>query len=133
MIESINNKMSSDLFSNNSYNYIFDRSHLGELVYAPLYRKYSGDYILDIEKQYVNELKDNLFMFVFVNDPETILKRDDGLSFYKNVEEVKIEKEAFEEAFNKSKIYHKYLINVSNHTPEEINNQIKNIILKANQ
>ena len=32
-------------------NLIFNRSHLGETVYSPLYRGYSGDYVFDIEKK----------------------------------------------------------------------------------
>ncbi len=40
-------------------NLIFNRSHLGESVYAPLYRKYDGDYIFDIEKNYASGLESN--------------------------------------------------------------------------
>ena len=36
-------------------NLIFNRSHLGETVYSPLYRGYSGDYIFDIEKKYTKK------------------------------------------------------------------------------
>src|SRR5579885_2292224 len=31
---------------------IFDRGHLGELVYAPMYRKYNTDYVLETERDF---------------------------------------------------------------------------------
>jgi len=32
---------------------IYDRGHLGECVYAPLYRGYSGEYVFSIERDYL--------------------------------------------------------------------------------
>ena len=55
-------------------NMIFNRSHLGESVYSPLYRNYSGDYIFDIEKKYVDKLRKELYLITLTNDPHTILK-----------------------------------------------------------
>ncbi|NPC53304.1 hypothetical protein HPC50_40375 [Corallococcus exiguus] len=31
---------------------IFNRAHIGECVYAPVYRKYSGDYVFEIEREF---------------------------------------------------------------------------------
>ena len=39
-----------------NFRIIFNRSWLGEAVYAPLYRGYSGDYVFDLEKE--AEVKD---------------------------------------------------------------------------
>jgi thymidylate kinase len=56
-------KMYDDMFKlmmvskDKDINLIFNRSHLGETVYSPLYRGYSGDYVFDIEKNYTNALK----------------------------------------------------------------------------
>lgn len=40
---------------------IFDRFHLGEMVYSPIHRGYSGHYVLDMEK---NSFKNDIFQSV---------------------------------------------------------------------
>jgi thymidylate kinase len=42
--------INSMLLAKSGARVIFDRWHLGEVVYAPLYRAYSGNYVFDIEK-----------------------------------------------------------------------------------
>lgn len=116
------------LMKDNHINAIFDRSHLGETVYSPLYRQYSGDYVFDIEKNYVNELKNELFLITLVNDPKIIFKRDDGLSFYKNEEGVKAEVDGFIRAHRLSKIKNKLLVNVGTMSADEVCEVILNFI-----
>ena len=113
-------------------NFIFNRSHLGESVYAPLYREYSGDYIFDIEKKYVNQLRQELYLITLSNDPQTILKRDDGLSFYGNEEEVKAEIDGFNRAHRKSKIKNKLLLNIGTMSAEEVSNIIIDFLMHEN-
>ncbi len=105
-------------------NIIFNRSHLGESVYSPLYREYSGDYIFDIEKKYVNSLRKELYLITLTNDPHTILKRDDGKSFYGNEEEVKAEVDGFNRAHRLSKIKNKLLLSIGTMSAEEVSNII---------
>ena len=101
---SYSQKMYDDMFKlmvlskDKDINFIFNRSHLGESVYSPLYREYSGDYVFDIEKKYTNQLRKELYLITLSNDPHTILKRDDGLSFYGNEEEIKAEIDGFNRA-----------------------------------
>lgn len=113
-------------------NFIFNRSHLGESVYAPLYRGYDGDYVFDIERKFLEPtgdvLQQRLFMITLVNDPAILVKRDDGLGFTKSEEGIKKEKERFERAHNKSLIKNKLLINCGTMTPEEISDIIYNFI-----
>jgi thymidylate kinase len=116
------------LMKDNHINAIFDRSHLGETVYSPLYRQYSGDYVFDIEKNYVNELSNELFLITLVNDPKIIFKRDDGLSFYKNEEGVKAEVDGFLRAHRLSKIKNKLLINVGTMSADSVCDVILNFI-----
>jgi len=116
-----------DLQSSN-VNIIFDRSHLGESVYAPLYRGYSGDYVFNIEQGYVKDLKHDLYLITLVNDPSTIYNRDDGKSFYKNEEGVRAEVEGFQVAHRKSNIKNKLLINVGSMGADEVNQIILNFI-----
>jgi len=103
-------------------NLIFNRSHLGETVYSPLYRGYSGDYVFDIEKKFTKALRKDLYLITLVNDPHTILKRDDGKSFYGNEEEVKAEVEGFTRAHRKSTIKNKLLVNVGTMSAIEVSN-----------
>ena len=39
-----------ELIESNEYDLLFDRFHLGESVYSPLYRNYSGDYVFQLCK-----------------------------------------------------------------------------------
>jgi thymidylate kinase len=105
-------------------NIIFNRSHLGETVYSPLYRNYSGDYVFDIEKNYVDELRNELYLITLTNDPHTIWNRDDGKSFYKNEEGIRAEVEGFTRAHRLSKIKNKLMLNVGTASADEISNII---------
>ena len=113
-------------------NIIFNRSHLGESVYSPLYREYSGDYIFDIEKKYVKQLREELYLITLTNDPHTILKRDDGLSFYGNEEEVKAEIDGFNRAHRLSKIKNKLKIHLGTMSAEEVSNIIIDFLKHEN-
>jgi hypothetical protein len=101
-------------------NIIFNRSHLGESIYSPLYRGYSGDYVFDIEKGFVNTLRENLYLITLTNDPHTIWSRDDGKSFYKNEEGIKAEVDGFIRAHRLSKIKNKLLLNVGTMSADEV-------------
>ena len=113
-------------------NIIFNRSHLGETVYSPLYREYSGDYVFDIEKRYVNKLRQELYLITLTNDPHTILKRDDGKSFYGNEEEVKAEVDGFNRAHRLSKIKNKLLLNIGTMSANEVSNIIIDFLMHEN-
>jgi hypothetical protein len=113
-------------------NMIFNRSHLGESVYSPLYRGYSGDYIFDIEKKYAEKLRSKLYLITLTNDPHTILKRDDGKSFYGNEEEVKAEIDGFNRAHRLSKIKNKLLINIGTMSAEEVSHIIIDFLMHKN-
>ena len=99
---------------------IFNRSHLGESVYSPLYRKYSGDYVFDIEEKFTNILRENLYLITLTNDPHTIWNRDDGKSFYKNEEDIKAEVDGFNRAHRLSKIKNKLLLNIGTMSADDV-------------
>jgi len=113
-------------------NLIFNRSHLGETVYSPLYRGYSGDYVFDIEKKFTKALREDLYLITLVNDPHTILKRDDGKSFYGNEEEVKAEVDGFKRAHHKSTIKNKLLVNVGTMSAIEVSNILVEFLRNEN-
>lgn len=102
---------------------IFDRAHLGETVYSPMYRNYNGDFVFDFEKDYVNHNNPVTKLIVFTDTPEAVIERDkkrgDGLSFSLDVDKKRQEIEAFERAYNMSCL-DKKLIHLNGRTPEEI-------------
>jgi len=105
-------------------NLIFNRSHLGETVYSPLYRGYSGDYVFDIEKKFTKILREDLYLITLTNTTHNILKRDDGKSFYGNEEEVKAEVDGFQRAHRLSTIKNKLHVDVGNMSAIEVSNII---------
>jgi len=131
-------KMYDDMFKvminckDKDINFIFNRSHLGETVYSPLYRGYSGDYVLDIEKKYTKALREDLYLITLTNDPHTILKRDDGKSFYGNEEEVKAEVDGFRRAHRLSTIKNKLHVNVGTMSAIEVSNIIIDFLKTEN-
>jgi len=131
-------KMYRDMFEmmmackDKDINLIFNRSHLGETVYSPLYRGYSGDYVFDIEKKYTKALRENLYLITLTNDPHTILKRDDGKSFYGNEEEVKAEVDGFKRAHRLSTIKNKLHIDVGTMSAMEVSHIIINFLRRKN-
>lgn len=95
--------------------FIMNRAHLGEHVYAPRYRNYSGDYVFDLERQFTNDhgssfTKTTLLVLLTTSDFGFI--QDDGLSF--DFDKKEEEQEDFKRAFAKSTIENKLLIDVSN-------------------
>lgn len=138
MHTSYSSKMYEDMFKmmllckDQDINIIFNRSHLGETVYSPLYRGYSGDYVFDIEKNYVNKLRENLYLITLTNDPHTIWNRDDGKSFYKNEEGIKAELDGFVRAHRLSKIKNKLLLNIGTMSADEVSKIIIDFLSHEN-
>jgi len=132
-------KMYDDMFKlminckDSDINVIFNRSHLGETIYSPLYRGYSGDYVFDIEKKYTKILREDLYLITLTNDPHTILKRDDGKSFYGNEEEIKAEVDGFNRAHRLSTIKNKLHINVGTMSAIEVSNIIIDFLKHKNK
>lgn len=63
-------------------NIICNRAHLGECVYAPLYRGYRGDYVFDLERAFKMDQAFNLRLVLLTQDftlADDII--DDGESF----------------------------------------------------
>ncbi len=114
-------------------NLIFNRSHLGETVYSPLYRGYSGDYVFDIEKKYTKALREDLYLITLTNTPHNILKRDDGKSFYANEEEVKAEVDGFKRAHKLSTIKNKLHVDVGNMSALEVSHIITAFLKRENK
>lgn len=92
---------------------ICNRAHLGETVYAPRYRKYSGDYVFDIESSFDfagGPLEKTLLVMLFTTDFSIV--SDDGQSF--DVTKREEEQADFLKAYERSKIKNRMKIDVSN-------------------
>jgi thymidylate kinase len=113
-------------------NIIFNRSHLGETVYSPLYRGYSGDYVFDIEKNYVSSLRENLYLITLVNDPQIVWSRNDGQSLSKNEEGIKAEVDGFQRAHRLSKIKNKLMLNIGTTGAEDVSKIIIDFLSHSN-
>jgi thymidylate kinase len=82
--------------------WIYDRAHLGEFVYSPIYRQYDGDYVFDLEKENAGSLTRDSLLILFTASAETVIKRDDGLSFSTKLQNKQNELALFDAAFEKS-------------------------------
>jgi len=100
---------------------IADRLHGGEYVYGPIYRGYDGNYVFNFENH-------KSFLIVLIDNPENLIKRDDGLSFSTEYDKKKLEIEKFKEFYEKSFIENKILINIENKNIKEVFELIKNFI-----
>lgn len=93
--------------------FIFDRSWLGESVYAELYRGYSGDYVFEIEEQNQIDLVENTRLILLTEDfSKSTHFRDDGHNL--GTSDMRAgEQELFKRAFNRSLISDKKIICVT--------------------
>ena len=91
---------------------IANRAHLGEYVYAPMYRKYSAEYIFELEKLHLSGVNDLRLILLTENFALSNHFVDDGLSLgAPNKREA--EQALFIEAFNRSIIPDKRMICVT--------------------
>lgn len=91
---------------------IFNRAHLGECVYAPMYRGYSGDYVFNLESLMNIDKAEDLRLILLTEDFAAAKHFvDDGESFDTTKREQ--EQELFIAAFNRSIIKDKRIICVT--------------------
>lgn len=104
-------------------NLILDRGHISEAVYASMYRSYSGDYVWDLEKCLEN--KYNIYLIVLIDSVEKAIEREDGLSLSNgDADKINIEISKFAEAYKKSCIQNKIIIDINGLSIEEVFAQI---------
>lgn len=95
-----------------SYNVIFDRFHLGAIVYGAKYRNADPSGIFEIDKRYLSSYS-NAALILLTDEPEAIAARDDGDSLEKSVDEYRQTAESFLNAFEKSSCSNKLHINIT--------------------
>lgn len=121
-----------DLISDAYYkgrNLIFDRSHIGEFVYSPIYRNYSGSYVFGIEQEYkLNPFFNHIALIVLIDEPENVIGREDGNSFSTDIEIKKLEIDRFKLAYELTSIKNKLLININGKSIDDVHNLILNFL-----
>jgi thymidylate kinase len=108
-------------------NFILNRFHIGEAVYAPLYRNYSGNYVFSIEKKYCKKFIEewnNVYLITFTDTPEHFIEREDGNSFSKNKGMKKKEIKRFVDSTQKSNIKNKIIINIDGKSIEQVQKEV---------
>ena len=91
---------------------ICNRAHLGECVYAPMYRGYDGQYVFDLERDFLIQQVHNLRLVLLTQNFETMGEIvDDGESF--DFSKRQQEQELFIAAFEKSIISDKRIVSVT--------------------
>jgi hypothetical protein len=88
---------------------IYDRFHLGEVVYSERYRKYDGNYVFDAEINFWAERLSNVTLVLLTTSSFDFIS-DDGLSFDVTAREE--EQKDFIKAFNRSIFPKKVLVDV---------------------
>lgn len=120
---------------NTNINFILNRSHIGESVYSPIYRNYSGDYVFKMEERFKRmfpEEWNNIYLIVLIDNPIVLQERSDNKSLSKNKEDVTKELELFKTAYQKSNINseNKYLYNIDNKTTDQVYSDIHQFLFK---
>lgn len=101
---------------------IFDRAHLGEAVYAPLYRGYSGDYVFELERAMNVQDAESVRLILLVEDFKTSKHFvDDGESF--DITKREQEQDMFMTALSRSRFKDKKVICVTDTTTGQFRSQ----------
>ena len=94
---------------------IYDRYYFGEQIYAPIYRKYSPNYINELENRLNDE---NALLILLVADIKDLHKRFDGI-FIKKEQMDKIQ-ETYINLFEKCNLKNKIQISTSKYNVDEV-------------
>lgn len=102
------------MLSSRQNNFIMNRAHLGETVYAPRYRGYNGDYIFDLEDHFIGHHGSDFVettLLILLHTTSFDFVKDDGQSF--DFDKKDEEQNDFIRAFERSKIKHKLMLDVN--------------------
>jgi thymidylate kinase len=105
--------VNSMLLANSGARIIFDRWHLGEVVYSPMYRGYDGDYVFNLETRSGVDVNGSIRLILLVEDFDIARHFvDDGESLGA-VDKREEEQGRFIDALNRSAIKDKRTICVT--------------------
>ena len=101
-----------NFLSREGYNIIFDRFHLGAIVYGTKYRGADPTEIYNIDSHYMANVPD-IALVLLTDYPESIIARNDGESLETSKSDLDETHDAFVEAYMNSHIMNKLHINVT--------------------
>lgn len=106
--------------SSSTRNIILNRAHLGEYVYAQVYRKYEAEWIFDLEEEFLAISPSHMsvvkLILLYDSNNNQLKKREDGKSLSEmNDDKLNDERKRFVEAFNKSRFHNKAEFDLSNY------------------
>lgn len=115
-----------ELLEQNIVPFIFDRFHLGELVYSKRYRNYPGDYVFSMERDYNVQKWNDVKLILLVTSNWSHIQ-DDGQSFDFSAKEE--EQEDFIKAIQRSIFSQRQIIDIcrkdgTRKTPQELFEEI---------
>lgn len=102
-----------DLVKFEGYDVIFDRFHLGAVVYGTKYRDADPTSIYKIDNKFFNR-RINAAIILLTDYSEAISSRDDGNSLENSIEEYEQTRKSFIEAYDSSRCGNKLHINITN-------------------
>lgn len=95
-------------------NLIYDRAHLSEVVYAPIFRKYSPHYMQSLELL----MPEKTILVLLYADPELLAKRfADNFIKMAHIPQIQL---AYKEAFENSLLQYKYMLDTTYISIEEV-------------
>ncbi len=103
---------SKRLVNQMNYDIIFDRFHLGAIVYGEKYRAADGKDIYELDRRFLSGYK-NAALVLLTDTTDGIMFRDDGESLEQSKEDFLYSRNAFTTAFNESSCKHKLNINIT--------------------
>jgi thymidylate kinase len=122
-----NYKSMFDIMSENKdINFICDRSHLGEMVYAHKYRGYDGSYVYELEPDWLSA--ENCFLFILEDNIHNLMIREDGNSLAKETKDLLEDQLRFRDSIHSTKIHHTHVIKITNKSIEEVSQEIIKLI-----
>lgn len=112
--------------------FIFDRCHLSEYVYSPMYRDYDGYYVFASERRIIPN--ENVKLILFTDSALSIIERDkkrgDGMSFSLDLDKKELELSKFDEAFDNSSIQSKLKVKVGDRSISDIAAEVRNFVFE---
>lgn len=92
---------------------IFDRFHIGETVYGPVYRGSNTGYIWELEEALISAIGESAYLLLLTDEGKNIAKRDDGLSLESSASEYDKIGSKFKISYDKSVIPNKLQLNIT--------------------
>ncbi|KPM48335.1 hypothetical protein [Jiulongibacter sediminis] len=112
-------------------NLFLNRAHLGEVVYSPIYRGYSGSWIYELEHQFLEKMSEKernevFLILLFDSDVASLITREDGKSFSQRKSDLlENEIQLFKEAFAKSKLEKKIAFDLKDYRNQNSKDKIE--------